>query len=63
MNLPPSEKMTPVVRQIIEQADSQNHKRNQDVEIGEGRLILTDTVTGTRYSVRVTSGTLGITAL
>ena len=58
MNLPPSEKLTPVVRQIIEQADDENHKRNRDVEMGDGRLILTDESTGTRYRVYVNMGVL-----
>ena len=50
-------------RRIIEQADQQNLKTGRDNDIGEGRLILTDTATGNRYSVEVTSGVLGITAL
>lgn len=37
--------------------------RGQDVEIGAGRLILKDTVTGTRYNVTMVSGTLTTTAL
>ena len=47
----------------IERADRQNHKKNRDVEIGNGRLILKDTVTGTRYNVTIVSGTLTLTSL
>lgn len=54
--------MTDTAR-ALEKADRQNHKRDREVEIGNGDLILTDTATGTRYAVRVTSGTLGITSL
>jgi len=36
----------------IEQADKQNHKKNQDVEIGVGRLILTSP-DGTRWDITV----------
>lgn len=51
-----------MVRQI-EQADAQNHKKNRDVEIGEGRLILTSP-NGTRYEVTVdNAGTLSTTSL
>ena len=44
----------------IEAADAQNHKRGQDVEIGEGRLFLTDDVTNVRYEIYMTSGTLSV---
>lgn len=40
------------IRFRIEQADRENHKRNRDVEIGVGRLILTSP-NGTRYSITV----------
>jgi hypothetical protein len=40
------------VRFRIEQADRDSHKRNRDVEIGVGRLILTSP-NGTRYSITV----------
>lgn len=36
----------------LEQADRWNHKRGQDVEIGQARLILTSP-NGTRYSITV----------
>jgi predicted RecB family endonuclease len=38
--------------QLIEAADRGNHKRGQDVEIGEARLILTSP-DGTRYAIEV----------
>lgn len=42
----------------LEQADAQNHKKNVDVNIGTGRLILT-APDGTRWAVSVdSSGTL-----
>lgn len=44
----------------IEAADRNNHKRGQDVEIGEGRLFLTDDATNVRYEVYMTSGTLSV---
>lgn len=51
------------VRRSVELADLQNHKRNRDVEIGVGRLILT-APNGTRYSVTVdNSGVLSAVAL
>jgi hypothetical protein len=47
----------------IELADRQNHKRDQDVEIGASRLILR-APNGNRYQVTVdNSGNLGTTAL
>lgn len=42
------------VRRQIELEDQQNHKRNRDVEIGVGRLILTSP-NGTRYSIVVSN--------
>lgn len=44
----------------IEAADRDNHKRGQDVEIGEGRLFLTDDATNVRYEIYMTSGTLSV---
>ena len=41
-------------RRKLEQADAANHKRNQDVEVGGGRLILTSE-DGARYEVDVTN--------
>lgn len=47
----------------IEQADAENHKRNRDVEIGQGRLILMSP-DGTRWNVTVSNaGALSATAL
>lgn len=47
----------------IEQADDLNHKKLQDVEIGEARLILRSP-NGSRFSVTVdNSGNLSATAL
>lgn len=51
-------------RSLIEQADAQNVKRGQDVEIAGGAvLILTDTVTGGRVRVSVASGAVVVTLL
>lgn len=48
---------------LIEQADQLNHKRNQDVEVGDARLIL-KSPNGTRYSITVdNSGNVGATAI
>ena len=50
-------------RRTIESADLQTHKRNQDVEIGDGRLILKD-INGVRYNITVsTVGALTVTAI
>ena len=47
----------------IELADKQNHKKDQDVEIGAARLVLR-APNGTRWAVTVdNSGNLGTTAL
>lgn len=44
----------------IEMADSENHKKNRDVELGGGRLIMTDD-NGVRYEVYVeTNGALQV---
>lgn len=45
---------------VLEQADLENHKRNRDVEIGQGRLILTDESTGTRHEIYVDEGAIGL---
>jgi len=48
---------------VIESADLSNHKRNQDVEIGEGRLILT-AANGSRFNVTVNNaGALVVVSL
>lgn len=47
---------------VIEQADYLNHKRNSDVEIGDGRLIL-KAANGVRYYITVSNaGALTVTA-
>lgn len=45
------------IRQI-EQADRENHKRGKDLEVGNARLIVRDTATGARVSIRVTNGAI-----
>lgn len=48
---------------VLQQADKQNHKRNQDVEVGPARLILTSD-DGTRYEVGVSNaGAITVTAV
>lgn len=48
---------------LIEQADAENHKRGRDVEIGQGRLILTSP-DGTRFEIEVdNAGTITATSL
>ena len=47
----------------IERADSENHKKRQDIEVGDARLIL-KSPDGTRYSVTVdNSGNLSASSL
>jgi hypothetical protein len=47
----------------IEQADALNHKRNADIEVGQGRLILTSP-NGSRWSVEVdNAGAISATAI
>lgn len=47
---------------VIEQADYLNHKRNSDVEIGDGRLIL-KAANGVRYYITVSNaGAVTVTA-
>jgi len=40
--------------------DRRNHKRGEDLELAGGRLIMTDTVTGTRHVVSLISGVLTV---
>lgn len=48
---------------ILEQADYLNHKRNQDIEVGDGRVIL-KSPNGTRYKIAVdNSGNLTASAV
>lgn len=64
MNLPaPGEKYDPTneaqTRATLEREDARNHKRGEAIEVGAGvPVILTDTVTGSRYSLTVASGSL-----
>ena len=46
----------------LEQADRQNHKRDQDVEIGTANIILTSP-NGTRYSVNISNAGVISTAV
>jgi hypothetical protein len=47
----------------LELADNLNHKKSQDVEIGDGRLIL-QSPNGTRYQLTISNaGVVGATAL
>lgn len=47
----------------IEQADAQNHKKEQDIEVGSANLILTSP-NGSRYKVTVdNSGNLSASAI
>ena len=68
MNLPPPAREYDVniagFRNLeLEQADQQNHKKRQDVEIGAARLVL-ESPNGTRYSVTVdNSGNLSASSL
>ena len=51
------------VRLLIERADDANHKRNQDIEVGNARLIL-KSPNGTRYSITVNnSGAISAAAI
>lgn len=51
-------------RNEMETRDAETHKKGRDIEVGEGvRVILTDTVTMTRYGLTVASGVLTLTAI
>ncbi len=69
MNLPrPSQAYSPdnesQARLLLTQADQQNRKRGQDLEVSPPEnLILTDTVTGVRGALTVASGVLTWTPL
>jgi hypothetical protein len=48
---------------MVQRADDENHKRNRDVEISPGRLII-KSPNGTRYSIEVSNaGVISATAL
>jgi hypothetical protein len=50
-------------RSLIERADAENHKRNRDIEVSPGRLII-KSPNGTRYSIEVSNvGVISATAL
>ncbi len=50
-------------RVLLERANDLNHKRNQDIEVGAARLVLTSP-NGTRYSLAVSNaGVLSATAI
>jgi hypothetical protein len=50
-------------RSLIERADAENHKRNRDVEVSPGRLIL-QSPNGTRWSIEVSnSGVISASSL
>lgn len=68
MNLPtPPPNYSPAdqaaMRREIQRADTQNLKRGQDVEIANGRLIMTDIDDGLRYQVVLDGGALTFIAL
>lgn len=68
MNLPtPPQTYSPsdqaAMRREIQRADQQNLKRGQDVEIANGRLIMTDIDDGLRYQVVLDAGVLTLVAL
>ncbi len=44
---------------VLELADNMNHKKNRDIEVGDGRLIL-KSPNGTRYRITVSdAGVVG----
>ena len=50
-------------RSMLERADAENHKRNRDIEVSPGRLII-KSPDGTRYSIEVSNaGVISATAL
>jgi hypothetical protein len=50
-------------RSMIERADAENHKRNRDIEVSPGRLII-KSPDGTRYSIEVSNlGVISASAL
>lgn len=51
------------LRETLQRANAENHKRGRDVELGRGRLIVTDEVTGLRYALTMSGGVVTWTAL
>jgi hypothetical protein len=50
-------------RSVLERADAENHKRNRDIEVSPGRLII-KSPNGTRYTIEVSNaGVISATAL
>lgn len=43
-----------VRNRLLAQADNENHKRGRDIEVGQGRVILTSP-NGTRYALVVSN--------
>ena len=68
MRLPPApatyaQEAEQIMRSLMQQADQQNHKRNRDVDISPGRLII-KSPNGTGYSIEVSNaGVISATAL
>jgi hypothetical protein len=60
-------------RARLEEADKENHKRGQDIEVGQtrdgdgglvsARLVLRDRVSGQRFAVVIDGGVLGLELL
>lgn len=68
MNLPPPPGQYDTIdqaalRDAVAGADGQNLKRGSDIELGNGRLIMREKVTGARFALEIVAGVLGITAL
>lgn len=68
MNLPqPGPKYDPTnearARLEVERVDAANHKKGQDIEVGLARVIIMDPLTGLRYALDVTGGTLSAVAV
>ena len=51
------------MRETLQRADAENLKRGRDVELGRGRLIVTDEATGLRYALSISDGAATWTAL
>ena len=51
------------LRDALQRADAESLKRGRDVELGRGRLIVTDEATGLRYALAMTGGVVTWTAL
>ena len=51
------------MRETLQRADTENVKRGRDVELGRGRLIVTDEATGLRYALTLSGGIATWTAL